>query len=259
MPIRLDTARLPGVKCAHLCAERSALMEKTISSPKRMMHKIRFLVWLAAFSIMAAGCTSVPLYTINLRYEPAKAPPVAEEAVKKLALTVANFRDGRTIDDPVKIGHVLKPDGRKIYVLPEKVKAAEAVAAGVRDHFYRAGYSVSGMKPEWDLREETIDGRWGDIMIGGVINKLEVICDDSQPLSPVRTYSAVVNLGIIFADVAGKRIVYKTSAEGSASLKDVSFSIDKLENQLNGVLTDVIEKLFAGAEFQTQMKKTATR
>jgi len=234
-------------------------MEKTISRPKRLMNKIRVLLLLAAFSIMVAGCAGTPLYTINIRYEPAKAPPVAEEAVKKHALTVANFRDGRAIDDPVKIGHVLKSDGRKIYVLPERVKAAEAVAAGVRDHFYKAGYSVSGMKPEWDLREETIDGKWGDVLIGGVIHKLEVVCDDSQPLSPVRTYSAVVNLGIVFADVAGKRIVYKTSAEGSASLKDVSFLIDKLENQLNGVLTDVIEKLFAGAEFQAQIKKAAAR
>jgi hypothetical protein len=235
------------------------MLEKTTYGRDWMTRKSLLLFSLGTVLLLTAGCTSTPLYTINVRYEPAKSPPAVEEAVKKQVLTVANFRDLRTIDDPLKIGYVLKSDGRKIYVLPDKTKTTEAVAAAVRDYFYRAGYSISGVKPEWDLREETIVGSWGDILVVGDINKMEVICDDSQPLSPVKTYSAVVNLGITFVDVGRKRVVYKTSAEGSASLKDVSFSVGKLENQLNGVLTDVIEKLFAGAEFREQMKKTVAR
>ena len=233
-------------------------MGKTISGRGRTIGKmvVRFL--LPAILLLTVGCAP-SLYHIDVRYVPTKRLPQADAAVKKETLTVANFRDLRTIDDPLKVGYVLKPQGKKIYILPSQTKIPDAVTAGVREYFHQAGYSVSGVKPEWDLREETIDPAWGNLLVGGVINKLEVVCDDSEPLSPVKTYSAVVNLGITFADVARKRIVYRTSVEGSASLKDVSFSVEKLEGQLNGALADVIERLLAGAQFREELKKAAAR
>jgi hypothetical protein len=205
------------------------------------------------------GCANTPLYTIDIRFTSTKALAAPDAAVKKKVLTVANFVDKRTIDDPRKLGYVLMPDGRKIFVLPKTVMAREAVAKGVRDYLYKAGYSVSGVRPDWDLRDETIGADWGDIVIGGTINKLEIICDDSQTLSPVKKYSTTINLGFTVANGVAKKTVYKTSVEGSASLADVSTTAEKLESQLNGVLADVIEKLFAGSEFQQQLKKAATK
>ncbi|MDD5169376.1 MAG: hypothetical protein PHN75_11205 [Syntrophales bacterium] len=196
-------------------------------------------------------------YTIDIRYEPTKPVPSADAVVKKRVLTVANFIDVRQIDDTRKVGYVLRPNGRRVLVFPDKVMASAAVAVGVRDYFYKGGYTVSGVRPDWDLKETTIGSGWGDIVIGGSVNKLEIVCDDSQPLSPVRTYSAIVNLGVTVADATGKKILYKTSAEGSSSLQDVSFSIDKLQGQLNGVLSDVIEKLFSGKEMQELLKKVS--
>lgn len=205
------------------------------------------------------GCADTSLYTINIRYEPTKVPPAADTAMQKRVLTVTTFQDARTIDDPLKVGYVLRPDGRKIFILPENKKAAEAVTDAARDYFYKAGYSVSGERPDWNLQEGTIGPTWGNVAIGGTINKMEIICDDSKPLSPVRTYSAVVNLGVTVADVAGKRILYKTSVEGNASLKDVSFSVDKLQNQLNTVLADVLERLLTGSEFRKQLQGPAAK
>ncbi len=232
-------------------------MMKICFGYNHLRGKTFLLLFLPLCLLMVSGCANTALYSINIRYEPTQALAKADAAVKTRILTVANFNDVRVIDDRLKVGYVLRPDGRKIYVLPDKIKASEAVTAGVRDYLYRAGYSVSGVRPDWNLQEGAIGKDWGDIVIGGAINKLEIVCDDSQSLSPVRTYSAVVNLGITLADSTGKRILYKTSVEGSASLKDVSFSIDKLENQLNGVLSEVIEKLFAGKEFLQQLQKTA--
>ncbi|MDQ5986035.1 MAG: hypothetical protein CSYNP_01753 [Syntrophus sp. SKADARSKE-3] len=216
------------------------------------------------FGLLAlTGCANTPLYTIDIRYTPTKVPAAPDAAVKKKVFTVANFIDSRTIDDPRKLGYVLMPDGQKVFVLPKTVMAKEAVAAGMRDYLYKAGYSVSGVRPNWDLRDETIGANWGDIVIGGTINKLEIICDDSQTLSPVKKYSAIINLGFTLADGAAKKTVYKTSVEGSASLTDVSTSTEKLagqlESQLNGVLSDVIEKFFTGSEFQQQLKKVTAK
>jgi hypothetical protein len=234
-------------------------MIRTSSILEKRTSRSFLWLFLFLFLLIVSGCGKTALYTINIRYEPTKAVPAADPGMIKRIWTVANFVDARTVDDPLKIGYVLRPEGRKIFILPDKVKAPEAVAAGVRDYLYKAGYSLSGVRPEWNLQDGTINGDWGDILIGGAINKLEIICDDSQPLSPVQTYSAVVNLGIVLADVAARKVVYKTSVEGSASLKDVSFSVDKLEKQLNGALSEVIERLFTGAEFQEQLKKATAK
>ena len=221
------------------------------------MHKLRWLV-LSVCLLVLSACAPT-LYTVNIRYEPTKPNPAADSVMKKQIITVANFNDVRIIDDQRKVGYVLRPDGRRIFILPDKVKAAEAVAAGVRDYLYKYGYSVSGMRPEWNLQEGTIDSTWGHIVIGGSINKLEIVCDDSQTLSPVKNYATVINLGITFAEITGKKIVYKTSVEGSASLTDVSVSVDNLEKQINSVLSDVIEKIFSGAEFRQQLQKVAAK
>jgi hypothetical protein len=232
-------------------------MMKTNSRCGRFIGGSLLSFLLPLLLLMVSGCAQTPLYTINIRYEPTKPPPQAEGIVKKQILTVAEFNDVRDIDDHLKIGYVLKSGGKKIHVLPDKAKASEAVATGVRDYFHQAGYTVSGIQPAWDLQGKSIGRDWGNLVIGGTIHKLEIICDDSEPLSPVKTYSATVNLGVSFADTAAKRILYKTSVEGSASLKDVTFSPEKLQKQLNNVLSDVIEKLFTGQQFLQQMKKAS--
>jgi len=230
------------------------MMKVSVHYERRIIRSC-WLFFLFLLMLGVTGCAN--LYSINIRYEPTKAFPGADAAMQKKIFTVTNFNEARKIDDPLKIGYVLRPNGRKIYILPEKVKASEAVANGVRDYIYKSGYSVSGVRAGWNLEEATIGSGWGDVVIGGVINKLEIVCDDSQVLSPVKTYTTVVNLGITLADGAAKKIVYRTSVEGSASLTDVTFSTEKLEKQLNGVLSDVIEKLLSGAEFKQQLKKAA--
>lgn len=228
-------------------------------SNHRRICRLFFLCLLSLGLFLISGCADTALYTINIKYEQTKVPPAADAAMKKKVLTVTTFQDGRTIDDPVKVGYVLRPDGRKIFILPENKKTAESVTDAVRDYFYKAGYSVSGDQPAWNLEEGTVNPAWGDVVLGGVINKLEIVCDDSKALSPVRTYSAVVNLGVTIADVKEKRILYKTSVEGNASLKDVSVSVDKLQSQLNTALADVLERLFAGSDFRKQLQSVATK
>lgn len=215
------------------------------------------VIFLLLLLAVLAGCSRTSPYIIDIRYESTKTPVPADVAMKNRIMAVANFNDVRKIDDTKKVGYVLKPDGKQVLVFPDKVIAADAVTVGVRDFFYRSGYTVAGPHPAWDLKEATIGDGWGDVVIGGDINKLQVVCDDSQTLSPVRTYTAVVNLEIVVANGKTKKILYKTSAEGSSSLKDVSSSVDKLQSQLNGALTDVIERLFTSGEFRDELKKIA--
>ena len=53
---------------------------------------------------------------------------------------------------------------------------------------------------------------------------------------------------LIFADVQKKRVFYKVTSESSSSLDHVLFSEEKLESQINGVLSDAMEKAIEGPE-----------
>ena len=54
------------------------------------------------------------------------------------------------------------------------------------------------------------------------------------------------------ANVPDKRIFYRASVENNNSLKDVSFSEELLEQQINAALSDALEKMFN----DPNMKKT---
>jgi hypothetical protein len=68
----------------------------------------------------------------------------------------------------------------------------------------------------------------------------------------VKTYQAKIHLSFVFANVLDKRIFYRSSVESSSSLKDVSFSQELLQMQINAVLSDALERMFN----DPKMKKT---
>lgn len=193
------------------------------------------------------------LYSINMKYEPTAGLRPADGAKGKFLVTVATFEDSRKIPDKMKIGQVTKVDGGKIPVFPKYVKPKEAVTAGMKEYLGKAGFTISGEKPAWDLKADSLRKEWGDLVIGGTIEDLNVSCED---LMPSKKYRAKAKLTVYFADVKKKWIFYKTTAESSSSLDHVLFSEQRLENQMNGVLSDVIEKIFEGGE--AERKITAT-
>ena len=60
---------------------------------------------------------------------------------------------------------------------------------------------------------------------------------------------------LVFADVQKKRIFYRVTSESSSSLDHVIFSEEKLESQINGVLSDAMEKALEGPETGRQIRE----
>ncbi len=215
----------------------------------------RFFMQIAAclaLLILASGCAQ-KIYNVDMRYQATKVIPPAVTDGRKYSLTVAAFVDQRKMEDTLLLGRVTKSDGSTIPILPKYVKPADAVAAALRGLLFTSGYAVSPDKPAWDLNEGTIRPEWGTILIGGTIDELDVGCLDSLTM---KRYTAKARVTLIFADVQKKRVFYRVTSESSSSLDHIVFSEEKLEDQINGVLSDAMEKAIEGPETGRRIRET---
>ncbi len=218
-------------------------------TPGRFFMQIAVCV---ALLILASGCAQ-KIYNVDMRYQATKVIPPAVTDGRKYSLTVAAFVDQRKMEDTLLLGRVTKSDGSTIPILPKYVKPADAVAGALRGLLFKSGYAVSPDKPAWDLKEGTIAPEWGTILIGGTIDELDVGCLDSLTM---KRYTAKARVTLIFADVQKKRIFYRVTSESSSSLDHIVFSEEKLEDQINGVLSDALEKAIEGPETGRQIRET---
>ena len=205
--------------------------------------------------VSLTACAPVAVYHVNLKYEAAGQIQKAERTGSGIPITVATFNDIRKMDDRLLLGMVTTMEGDRIPILPRYNKATEAVTTSIREYLFKSGYNVSKDMPAWDLREETISKGWGRILIGGNIDELEIVCKKSFP---VKTYDAKIKLTFVFANVPDKRIFYRASVENNNSLKDVSFSEELLEQQINAVLLDALEKMFNDPKMKKTIEEEAT-
>ena len=149
------------------------------------------------------------------------------------------------MDDTLLIGRVIRSDGTPIPILPQYVKAKDAVTAALRELLFKTGYKVSPDKPAWDLSENAIRSEWGTLLIGGTIDELDVTCVESFTM---KRYTAKARLSFSFADVQRKRIFYRVTSESSSSLTHAFLSEQRLENEINAVLSSALEKVIEDGE-----------
>lgn len=225
----------------------------TATVKKAIKLNIKLTTTVVGLFLLASlvGCTP-KIYNVNMRYEPTKVIKPAVTDGRKYSLTVASFTDRRKIDDTIIIGRVIQSDGTPIPVLPRYVKPTDAVASALRELLFKAGYAVSPDRPAWDLTENGILPEWGTLLVGGTIDELDVTCVDTFTM---KKYTAKARVTLLFADVQKKRIFYRVTSESSSSLDHILFSEDKLEGQINGVLSDAMEKAIEGRETGRQIRE----
>jgi hypothetical protein len=221
------------------------LEKKTVSDVSGIISKAILLICV----MVGLSACAPAVYHVNLKYDPAGKSLKQEKTGPDFPVTVAMFNDIRKIDDKLLLGRVMSLDGDRIPIFPKYSKVTEAVTTSIREYLFKSGYKVSNEIPVWDLKEEKIGKDWGRILIGGNIDDLEIVCEKSFP---VITYQVKAKLTLVFANVPDKRVFYRASVENSNSLKDVSFSEELLEEQINAVLSEALEKMFN----DPKMKKT---
>jgi hypothetical protein len=192
---------------------------------------------LGLFTLFSINACAPVAYQINLKALPSG--KVVRQSHPGAKITVAVFNDIRQTDDRLLFGKVSATGGNVIPILPRYGRVPEAVTNSIRDFLSRAGYQLSGEKPVWNLSEKTINPGWGRLLIGGNIDTLEIMGEDSIP---VKTYRTKVRLTLVLADPAEKKILYRSSVETSSSLKDITFSGERIEQELNTTWTDALMK-----------------
>lgn len=234
-------------------------MMNCVQSWKENNHRLTF--WIHSFSrqgVFIAGLALLTLiwgcahgaYSVDMKYFPTK--PIAEMKgpEKKIKITVAAFEDLRKTNDKLQIGWVWDPYGGKKPVFPGFVKPPMAVTLPVKEIFQKARYQVAADTPLWDLKEENIRKEWGPILVGGSIDELEVYCVDDVA---TKKYRAKAKITVILANTQTRKVFYKVSANSTASFDHILFSEEKLTQQINIVLSDVIEKIFEGNEINSKI------
>lgn len=194
---------------------------------------------LCLFALLNIQACTPAVYQIDLKYMPPERS--MKQARPNAKITVAVFNDIRQMDDRLLLGQIETVGGSVIPILPRHARVPEAVTDNIRDFLSRAGYQVTVEKPVWNLKEEAIHPDWGKLLIGGNVDSLEIRGENSVP---VTTYRTKVRLTFVIADTAGKRILYRSSVETSSSLKDISLSGERIEQEINSTLTDALMKMF---------------
>jgi hypothetical protein len=230
----------------------AAALRRRGGNPGRWMARIAFFLLLIG---ALNGCTP-QIYNVNMRYEPTKVIPPAVTDAKKYSITEAPLIDQRKLEDPLLIGKVITSSGTPVPILPRYVKPTEAVTAALREVLGKSGYAVTPVRTAWNFNEAEILPEWGAILLGGTIDTLDVTCTETFMKS---RYNATVRVTLIFADVPKKKIFYRLVSESSSSLDHVFFSEERLESQINGVLSDAVEKAIEGPETARQIREALNK
>ena len=201
------------------------------------------LMLCCVLAFTAVSCATSGSYRLDVRYTPQTEPKTADSSMQQHMITVAQFNDARNALDKSIIGKRIHADGSELKAVSKKMQpTAEVVGTAFKDAFFKNGYTVFGGLPDWDGNERTLQKGWGNLVVGGFIEELDVVCSTGF-LSA--TYETKVKLRVVFGEVQHKRILFTTTLESSSSYKHFYFSQARMEQEINNALSLAIEKMFA--------------
>jgi hypothetical protein len=235
---------------------RAKGISQTVGNKRGHLSEI---VLLMTMMMILVACAPVTRYSVNMTSDPVRNVIPAGEHIKGIPLTIALFNDARTIADKTRVGQVIKSGYDPIPVVSADMKPVSAVTSGVKSYMVRAGYTISSISPAWDLKPASISRDWGQFLIGGSIDQMEIICDKSAMKANYRTR---VVLSIYLADITKGSIIHTYTVKGDSSREDVNLT-DKdirthLTIEINNAVTDAIEKLLDPMAINSHIMGAAT-
>ena len=210
-----------------------------------LFSTVTFLLFAFFIAVSLSGCAGVSQYTIGINYQPVDKTPALNKNAGKLVVSVSKFNDLRQVEGKMVIGKVIKSDGTEITIFPKFRIPSDAVTHAFKEYLTRAGYMLSKETPDWDLKNDTINKDWGNIVIGGNIHEFEIVCNKEWP---IRKYSAKVKFVVGFANVLKPETIVKITVESTPTLEHIRFSEEKIEEIMNDAMSIAIRKVFESQE-----------
>ncbi len=191
-------------------------------------------VWFLVLLFFVLGCVASRTFWMDIQYLPGS----SLEKVKEPRIVAVNpFRDMRK--DGVRLGAWTRPRDRVDTFMASK-PVDQAVTKAISDYFLSRGYRVIDYA-DWDLKPESLSHISADYVIGGEIIRLE-----SDAWTSVRTrVKLYVQLQIHVGKVKEGRVEGQ-KMEISKEIVGVTSKPEKIEEALNGELSEAIERAFRG-------------
>ncbi|UCH00779.1 MAG: hypothetical protein JSU78_02135 [Deltaproteobacteria bacterium] len=184
------------------------------------------------------GCAGSRIYLMDVRYIPErKAPPTSK------LVGVCPFEDAREEKEKETIGIRHRP-GNKIDLLKlEGITLSKSVTQAVKDYFAERGFEVTDCKG-WDKSAEGLALLPEDLflVVGGRIDSFKV---EARSGITITDTHYMVKMDASIGQVEKRKMVIRT-IESAPKSKKMGFDPDEVKAQLNGILTEVIQKLFEG-------------
>ena len=195
---------------------------------------------------LLAGCAPKGPILMDFNYQP---PKSAAATAATVAVAVSPFKDERAKSDSVvgkqfnelnELEHDLVVQGTvstKVTTALKNALAARQIAA--KD------------APAWDLTEAGIAAPGADLQVGGEIKSLWV---DAASQFANTTSKADVQLRIVVADVAQKKIIRIVNVDSKIERKNFADTQAFIERSLSEALTGAIDQIFADEELKNRLK-----
>jgi hypothetical protein len=160
-------------------------------------------------------------------------------------ITVTAFHDNRDVPDPRTIGTRVTFNGIAIPFISQEEQPAVEIDRAVKTYLTHEGYAVREETPQWDLNPRTVQGEWGDRVIGGAIENLSIEARSSF----FRTiYECRLRLQVVAVDGRKKKDIVRETMELSSSYKTFAFRLQTAERMVHKLIAQAIEGALADIE-----------
>jgi hypothetical protein len=199
-----------------------------------------------SLALLLAGCAPKGPILTDFKYEQ---PKSAAGAAATVTVAVSPFKDDRAKIESV-VGKRFNELNEQTIDLVVQGTVSMKVTEALK-HALAARRIAARDAAAWDLTEAGVAASGEDLQVGGEIKALWV--DATSQLANT-TSRAEVQLRIVVADVAQKKIIRILNVSSKIERQNVANTAAFIERSLSEALTGAIDQLFADEELKSRLK-----
>jgi hypothetical protein len=212
-----------------------------------MKNRLINLTLIVMFIMLSlSGCAHKGPILIDFGYQ---APQSGVEKISKTTVGVSPFIDER--------GQINSVAGKRVNTLNDETNelvvqgsVREKVTAALKSALTARAITIHDV-PVWDQTETGIPASGTNLLISGQIKTLWIDCESQLASTTVK---ANVDLRIVIADLAQKRIIKTLNVDSKIEHQNIGYSTEFVDDTLSEALSSAIDQLFADDELKNRLK-----
>ncbi len=212
-----------------------------------MGHRLIKLSLVVIFVMLSiSGCTHKGPILVDFQYQ---APQDAAAKIPKATVAVSPFKDER--------GEKESLAGRRVNTLNNETNdlvvqgvIRDRVTAALKSALTARAITIQDV-PVWNQSEISIPSSGTKLLMSGEIKTLWIDCESQLASTTVK---ANVELHIVIADPAQKRIIKTLNVNSKLERQNIGYSTEFVEDTIAEALSSAIDQIFADDELKDRLK-----